>query len=39
VASLDNGLREKPRWLLNNTKQKVEATHREEASEVSQELD
>ena len=32
VASLDNGLREKPRWLLNNTKQKVEAIHHNEST-------
>ena len=27
VANLDNGLREKPKWLQNNTKQKAGGTN------------
>ena len=34
VANLDNGLREKPKWLLNSTKPKVGATSNESFSKI-----
>mgnify|MGYP003139014520 CR=1 FL=1 len=39
VASLDNGQREKRRWLPNNTKQKGEATGNEGSPKVSEKVD
>ena len=39
VVSLDNGQREKRRWLQNNIKQKAGATHHEGSSEVIKEMD